>query len=170
MKTPGCVARKRTLRVSPFQPGTPDVDPIAVHGSDEKEVTVRIIGNSFWPKTVQVTPGTTVTWINEDVFAYMAGEFAGIHNAVGISGPEPFVSPLLAHAEKFSFTFQKEGDYDYMCTPHPYMKGKIIVAAEAEEPVVETAAVTSNGVPIWLASLMSVGLVAASVGLIRKKK
>src|SRR5690606_22847486 len=138
------------------------------HGSNEKEVTVRIIGNSFWPKNVQIAPGTTVTWINEDVFTFMAGEFSGIHNAVGISGPVPFVSPLLAHAEKFSFTFEKEGDYDYMCPPHPCMKGKIIVAAEAEKPV-ETAA-ASTGVPIWLASLMSIGLLAASIGLLRKKK
>lgn len=157
--------------ISPFKIGTPDVDPVSVHGADEKEVTVSIIGNSFWPKTVQITPGTTVTWINEDVFAYMAGEFAGIHNAVGTSGPESFVSPLLAHAETFSFTFTKEGEYDYMCTPHPYMEAKVIVKAEPVEPVVETvaAAPSKRGVPLWLASLMSVGLIATGVGLFRKK-
>src|SRR5690625_2380470 len=153
--------------VSPFKIGTPDVDPVSVHGKDEKEVIVRIAGNSFYPKTVQITPGTTVTWINDDVFAYMAGEFAGIHNAVGTSGPESFVSPLLAHAEQFSFTFEKEGEYDYICTPHPYMAGKIVVIEEEAEEV-EVAA-SGTGVPLWLASLMSLGLLAAGIGLIRKR-
>lgn len=161
------ITANATRIISPFTLGTPDVDPIAMHGPDEKQVTVRIIGNSFYPKAVQVTPGTTITWINEDVFSYMAGEFAGIHNAVGISGPESFVSPLLAHAETFSFTFEKEGEHDYMCTPHPYMRGKVIVAG-APAKTIETA--SANGVPIWLASLMALGLIAASVGLVRRGK
>lgn len=160
------ITANATRIISPFELGTPDVDPVAVHGPDEKEVTVRIIGNSFYPKAVQVTPGTTITWINEDVFTYMAGEFAGIHNAVGISGPESFASPLLAHAETFSFTFEQEGDYSYMCTPHPYMRGKITVQKQPEAAM-ETA--SANGVPIWLTALMALGLIAASVGLIRRK-
>ena len=120
---------KSRRTISPFEPGTPDVDPPVVYGPETKEVTVRIIGNSFSPKRLQVAPGTTVRWINEDVFAYMEGEFAGIHNAVAIEGPEIFASPLLGHAESFDFKFKAAGTYKYLCTPHPYMRGEITVAA-----------------------------------------
>lgn len=114
--------------VSPFEPGSPDVDPVQVYGPDTKEVTVKIIGNSYYPKVIQVTEGTVVTWQNEDIFTYLEGEFGGIHTVSTYEqAPVSFSSPLLGHAETFKFTFDKEGDYKYMCVPHPYMKGKVIV-------------------------------------------
>jgi nitrite reductase (NO-forming) len=42
--------------MSPFRPGSLDIDPPAVFGEDTKEVTVRIIGNSYYPKTIEITP------------------------------------------------------------------------------------------------------------------
>lgn len=32
---------------------------------------------------------------------------------------------LVAPGETFEFTFTKEGEYAYHCTPHPYMKGVV---------------------------------------------
>jgi len=122
---------KIVRNVAPFEPGTPDVDPVAVYGPETKEVLVKIIGNSFYPKTIQVAPGTTVKWINEDIFTYMEGEFAALHNAASYEGPESFNSPLLGHAETFSFEFKKEGNYKYLCSPHPYMRGAVIVTSES---------------------------------------
>jgi len=122
------IKSKVTRVVSPFEPGSADVDPPAVYGSETKEVTVKIIGNSFSPKVLHIAPGTKVTWVNEDVFTYMDGEFGGIHNVVSYEGiTQPFSSNLLAHAEKFTFEFTEEAEYKYMCTPHPYMKGIIKV-------------------------------------------
>lgn len=118
-------AARRTI--SPFRPGVNDLDPPVSFGDDVKEVTVRMIGNSFDPKVIEITPGTTVTFVNEDVFSYLAGEFSGIHNAVATGGPDRFVTPLLAHAESHSVTFTREGEHPYICTPHPYMEGSIIV-------------------------------------------
>lgn len=162
------MAEDAVRTISPFEIGSEDVDGAEVYGSHVDDVTVTIIGNSFYPKVIDIKPGTTVTWINEDAFAYLDGEFAGIHNAVSTSGPERFVSPLLAHAETYSFTFEEEGEYDYICTPHPYMKGKVIVSAEPEEEATPEVASTQR-VPMWLATLMALGLIATSVGLIRKK-
>lgn len=34
---------------------------------------------------------------------------------------------MLMHAESNSHVFEIPGEYDYICAPHPYMKGKIIV-------------------------------------------
>lgn len=117
--------------VSPFEPGSEDVDPIAVYGPETKEVTVHIIGNSFYPKTIQIAEGTTVKWINEDIFTYMEGEFAAIHNVASYEGDKPFNSPLLGHAETFSNVFTSEGDYKYLCSPHPYMRGRVIVSSQS---------------------------------------
>ncbi|CAN5630316.1 hypothetical protein BH10BAC5_BH10BAC5_00510 [soil metagenome] len=115
--------------VSPFEPGSPDVDPVQVYGSETKEVMVKIIGNSYYPKTIQIEEGTTVVWQNEDIFTYMEGEFGGVHTATTYESPAPFNSPMLGHAETFKFKFEKTGDYKYMCAPHPYMKGVVKVVS-----------------------------------------
>ena len=129
--------------VSTFQPGTPDVDPIYELPPHEKKAVVRMIGNSFYPKVLKIREGTTVEWINEDVFTYAQGEFAGIHNVAVTEGPEIFSGPLLGHAEKFSFTFNKAGEYHYMCAPHPYMKGKVIVTRKENNIALPIAGILS---------------------------
>ena len=113
--------------IAPFEPGSPDVDPVAVYGPEVKEVTVKIIGNSYYPKSIQVCEGTTVIFQNEDIFTYMEGEFGGIHTASTYEAPAPFNSPLLGHAETYKIKLDKTGEYKYMCVPHPYMKGVVTV-------------------------------------------
>lgn len=126
-------AASATRTISPFAPGAPGKgmaarpDRVVSYGSDVDEVVVEIIGNSFSPKVIEIEPGTKVTWVNEDVFTYLAGEFSGVHNAVGTKGPERFATPLLGHGETGSVTLDQSGEYTYICTPHPYMQGRIIV-------------------------------------------
>lgn len=150
---------KRTI--SPFEPGSMDVDAPVVYGPETKEVVIQIIGNSFYPKRVQVAKGTTIKWINEDVFAYMEGEFAGIHNAVITDGPERFASPLLAHAESFSQVLNVAGSYTYICTPHPYMKGEITVT---------DGGAASSGGGGWLAIGLSIIAIVIAVGVMFMKR
>ncbi len=118
---------KSVRTISPFEPGSPDVDAPVVYGPETKEVTVKIIGNSYYPKRVQIVKGTTVKWINEDVFTYLDGEFSGLHDVKGLEGPDVINSPMLTHAESYKQTFSKVGKYVYTCTPHPYMKGELVV-------------------------------------------
>ena len=116
---------KRTI--SPFKPT--NYDEVVRFPAGTREVKVSIIGNSFSPKVIEVEPGTTVRWVNEDAFTYLAGEFAGIHNAqtVGRDDDLGFTLPLLAHGESGTHTFTTEGDFPYICQPHPYMAGTVIV-------------------------------------------
>ncbi len=113
--------------ITPFGIGSDDVEETVVYDEDTEEVVIRIIGNSYHPKIVKVVPGTRIKWINEDVFSFTEGEFSGIHNVIVREGPEIFYSPLLAHAESYNHTLDKVGEYGYVCAPHPYMEGKIIV-------------------------------------------
>lgn len=120
------IEKKAVRVISPFHPTSFDKTAKFMPGT--RAVDVSIIGNSYWPKIIEVEPGTEVTWTNEDVFTYLEGEFAGIHNAGGSNADgDYFTTPLLAHGESASHVFEKEGEYDYTCAPHPYMKGKVIV-------------------------------------------
>ena len=116
--------------VNPFAPGSEHLDPIWTQRPGE-DVLVKMIGNSFWPKTVRVAPGTPITWINEDVFDYLGGDLvgeeSGQHNVVVSEGPEIFAGPMLAHAQTWSQVFVEPGEYEYFCALHPYMRGRVIV-------------------------------------------
>lgn len=163
--------RKEALRtITPFGLGSPDVEVPVVYGSETSEVIVRIIGNSYYPKVVQVAPGTTVKWINEDVFTFMDGEFSGIHNVVVKNGPDRFASDLLAHAQSFSRVMETEGEYTYFCTPHPYMEAKIIVKGEkTRKKVYASSAPAENSVSQWiLLALSALALVVALIALVRR--
>ncbi len=160
------IKSKLIRTISPFEPGSPDVDPPAVYGKETKEVTVKIIGNSFYPKVLHIAPGTSVKWVNEDVFSFMEGEFSGIHNAVSYEAPVNFFSPLLSHAESYTHKFETDGTYKYMCAPHPYMKGTIIVG-ESED----AASISSFGWIKWLSivSIILIFLILLVLNSIRRK-
>lgn len=71
---------------------------------------------SFQPITIQVAPGTTVTWTNED---------STNHTVTSDTGK--FNSEQLSNGKTFQFTFSDPGEYTYHCSIHPSMTGKVIV-------------------------------------------
>ena len=77
---------------------------------------VKIDNFSFGPGTLTVAEGTTVTWTNRDDIP---------HTVVGTEGA--FKSKVLDTDESFSFTFAKAGSYQYFCSIHPKMTGKVVV-------------------------------------------
>ncbi len=78
--------------------------------------TVSMDHNTFIPGEITVVPGTTVTWVNKEAMP---------HTVVDLN--KGFRSKTLAKDASFSFTFATAGDYDYLCSIHPNMKGKVIV-------------------------------------------
>ena len=78
--------------------------------------TVTMDHNTFIPGEITVVPGTTVTWVNKEGMP---------HTVVDLN--KGFRSKILAKDASFSFTFATAGDYDYLCSIHPNMKGKVIV-------------------------------------------
>jgi amicyanin len=77
---------------------------------------VKIDNFSFGPAELKVAVGTTVTWTNRDDIPHTA-----------VSTDKTFKSKVLDTDEKFSFTFSKPGTYEYFCSIHPKMTGKVIV-------------------------------------------
>jgi plastocyanin len=78
--------------------------------------SVSMDHNTFIPGEITVVPGTTVTWVNKETMP---------HTVVDTN--KGFRSKTLTKDASFSFTFATAGDYDYLCSIHPNMKGKVIV-------------------------------------------
>lgn len=86
-------------------------------GSATGEGAVRIVDFSFQPTTLNVTPGTVVTWTNED---------SAPHTATG----DNFDTGMLNRGDSDSVTFDTPGTYDYICTYHPSMEGSVVVSRQ----------------------------------------
>ena len=82
--------------------------------------TVSMDHNTFIPGEITVVPGTTVTWINNEAMPHTV-----------VDSNKGFRSKALVKDASFSFTFATAGDYSYLCSIHPNMKGKVIVKAGA---------------------------------------
>ena len=81
---------------------------------------VEITNFSFQPGSITVSPGTVVTWVNNDPVEHTV-----------TSGDGTFSSGNMATGGRFNFTFLKPGKYQYQCLIHPSMVGDIIVAVSS---------------------------------------
>ncbi|CAN5549075.1 hypothetical protein BH23CHL10_BH23CHL10_00970 [soil metagenome] len=93
---------------------------------------VEIADFAFAPATLTITVGDTVTWTNQDAVAHTATSTTGV-----------FDSGDLEQGESYAVTFTAPGTYDYLCTPHPSMTGRVVVVAAAATPVPSTPAPAS---------------------------
>ena len=91
-------------------------DQTVVAWADNANPNVGIANFAFTPAALTVKSGETVTFENRD---------STVHSIVGVGGF--FRSKPLDTDDKFSFTFDKPGEYSYFCGLHPYMKGKVVV-------------------------------------------
>jgi plastocyanin len=95
--------------------------PLTAQPSDnsDKTATVTIDNFSFSPEVLTIKPGTKVTFVNHDDIP---------HTAVAVD--KSFKSKVMDSDESFSFTFTTTGSFDYFCSLHPHMKGRIVVTPE----------------------------------------
>jgi amicyanin len=77
---------------------------------------ITIDNFSFTPKEITVAAGTTITWVNRDDVPHTV-----------VSTDKKFKSKAMDTDDQFSFTFTDAGTYNYFCSVHPIMTGKIIV-------------------------------------------
>jgi len=98
--------------------GTPNnltnVGTVPTSASTVGSDTVNIQNFAFDPASLTVKKGATVTWTNNDSAPHRIKS-------------DTFNSPQLNSGQSFSFTFTTAGSFDYSCSIHPSMTGKIIV-------------------------------------------
>lgn len=81
--------------------------------------------DAFSPNVITVEVGDTVTWTNND--GTMHTVTSGTSDGAKTNADGTFDSGFLNTGDTFSYTFTEEGEYEYFCMPHPWMRGKVIV-------------------------------------------
>jgi plastocyanin len=89
---------------------------VAGHASAATTKTVGVYGSTFTPKSVTITEGDTIRWVNRD---------NDTHQIYAKGGQ--FVSPILKPKQVFRFTFRAAGTYHYVDELHPRLAGTIVV-------------------------------------------
>src|SRR5215212_3223044 len=96
---------------SPDQTGPVQAAPV------QDPVTVNIHDDAFDPAQLDIAPGTTGTWVNNDDEAHTVTADDGL-----------FDSGRLAPGDSYSVWFDGSGTVAYHCEPHPHMTGSIEVS------------------------------------------
>lgn len=112
--------------------------PTAAPAESVEGAQVTMQNTSFQPQELNVQPGATVTWTNEDNFAHTVT--AGTRdNPSGL-----FDSGNVAAGGTFNFTFEEPGTYEYFCSIHDGMRG-VIVVGEGEGGGSQSGSNSSGG-------------------------
>ena len=78
--------------------------------------TISMKDFAFAPGNVHVPIGAKVTWKNEDDAPHIAASSDG-----------SWTTPNVLNGQSATITFDKAGDYVYICTYHPGMTGRLLV-------------------------------------------
>jgi plastocyanin len=78
--------------------------------------TVTIDATAFAPANLTVNAGDTVVWVNKDPYAHTATSKTG-----------GFDSDDIKSGKSWKFVAKKKGDYPYVCSIHPSMRGTLHV-------------------------------------------
>ena len=96
--------------------------------ADAPTRTITMPAKLFDPDRLDVLVGTTVTWKNDDHV-----------NHTATAENDAFASGYIPPGGTFSFTFTKEGRYEFRCTIHRQMRGEVdvfgLVLTGPEAPV-----------------------------------
>ncbi|TSE01699.1 amidase [Skermania sp. ID1734] len=95
---------------------TPTMPATTASAGTAAGMKVQIDNFMFSPATLTVPVGTTVTWTNHDEEP---------HTVVATDGS--FRSTALGSGATFAFTFTTTGNFDYVCSIHPFMHGTVVV-------------------------------------------
>jgi plastocyanin len=83
-----------------------------------KEYKVEIADLKYKPAKLKIKKGEKVVWTNSD---------DRDHTVVSADKDKTLDSGKIASGDKFEFTFDKPGTYEYGCEYHPRMKGSVEV-------------------------------------------
>lgn len=87
-----------------------DLDAVDEFAEDENPADYSV-------NVLTVPVGTTVTWTNDDP--------GMLHTVTSVDGL--FDSGFMNEGDTWSFTFDEPGEFEYFCSPHPWMRAKVVV-------------------------------------------
>lgn len=80
---------------------------------------VAIRDFAFHPAEIRIPRGSRVTWVN--------CEPEGTESHTSTADEGEWGSALLSTGDEFSRVFDTPGEFDYHCSPHPFMRARVIV-------------------------------------------
>lgn len=113
---------------------------------------VEVVSFAFEPAELQIAAGDQVRWQVQ----------SGRHNVTAET--QDWHSADLAQSGEFLVRFENPGTYDYFCSLHDFMRGRIVVAPGADGP----AWTTAIGLLTVIAALIFVA--AVSSRLVRRRR
>ena len=99
----------------------PSEKPVAVADVPADATVVNIDKMKYDQPELTIKAGDTVYWVNKEVMP---------HNVAfkkGIVSEADFRGEMLTKDQAYAITFNEAGTFDYFCTPHPFMRAKVIV-------------------------------------------
>ena len=88
----------------------------AAERPESRTHTVTIEGMRFQPERLTVARGDTVVWVNKDLVPHTA-----------TSDAADFDSKIIQAEKSWALTATTKGEFAYICTFHPTMKGMLYV-------------------------------------------
>ena len=85
-------------------------------GAAANATAAEIRAMKFTQEHIEIAAGTTVRWTNNDQLQ---------HTVTANDGS--WDSGLINPGATWSHTFTQPGEYAFHCTPHPFMKGVVVV-------------------------------------------
>jgi len=103
-------------RFAPWFHGSPK--PVALGASGAAiAAEVDMAAIKFAVESVTISAGQAVRWTNRDP----------VEHTVTFDGAAEPGSPVIPPNGSYVHRFDKRGTYTYHCTPHPFMKGVVVV-------------------------------------------
>jgi plastocyanin len=93
------------------------VDGPVADGVDTIKIGDNNVEYAYWPARTRVKAGTAVTFTNVGDTPHTATAFEKSNWDTGV----------LEKGQSKTITFSEPGSYYYICAPHPWMYGQIIV-------------------------------------------
>jgi plastocyanin len=97
--------------VVPVAPGLVPAGPVA---GEVKRVAIQALAYS--EAMLEIAIGTTIEWKNDDPLPHTI-----------TADDSSFDSGLIENGQVWRYTFTRPGTYAFHCTPHPFMKGTVVV-------------------------------------------
>ena len=106
-----------TLEITSTETENLDVQVIIPNGNFD------VSSSSFYlPLNQETSIGATVTWVNEDSVPHTIQSQDEYGKVIAL-----FNSAPLNTGDRFEFTFEESGTYNYFCSFHPWRVGVVIV-------------------------------------------
>ena len=106
------------IEISELKPTIQDAAVIIPNGNSEMSAS-----GFYLPLNLEIPLGTMVTWTNDDSVPHNVQSMDEMGKVTDM-----FNSPPLNTGDKFEFTFEESGVYNYFCSFHPWRVGSVTVS------------------------------------------